>query len=360
MHDPIDLFVKPRFKRVNTLKLSVQNENRPVNQSEIIGFLKKWMKEEDLEGFYFENRSSFFVKFTNTSALVKFSSKSSYDFEYEDGKKTSVLVSIAADYLHTVRVFNVPLDIDNQMIVTSIQQYGAVADVKHELTGDDNFKIRNGNRTLTMTITNHLPTRIFLAGFSFKVYCGSCTKKCYRCGSETHEQQACGSFEAKKCPAVVCGRLSRSLNDLECAADEEDTQVFETKSDGGGKFFNKEMDLEVARTEFEPDKEANTCGKTDSEKPKTKKKKKNRRPWTESQKELELKYCSDSKRLGGEAREAFLKARKDPIFRKEFLRFMKLEDGDEKWMETIASVLLDPDYLTLLDKMNAKKFTIDT
>lgn len=166
-------------------------KERSVVKRELVSFLKNYYDREEICGFYFdENLKNFVVKFTSSNTY-KDSVCKAFTHTDKDGHTVELIAEKANDFVHCVRLFNVPCEITNEMLVKEMGIFGTIFDIQDEIIDPSGWRIPNGNKTINMNIEDELPTRIEVAGQRIKVFCGSLKKVCFQCGKDDHLSDSC-------------------------------------------------------------------------------------------------------------------------------------------------------------------------
>lgn len=189
---------KPIIKRVNSVIFRSNCSFSFKDHEEVIGFLKNNFIRQEIEGFYFDEQlKNFVVKFINDRA---FSSciGNTYYYTLSNGRKMELVADVADDFVHCVKLFNVPLEISDKMVMESIGKFGKVYEIQKDTSGKDEWTVPNGNRIVYMEIEDKLPILLEIAGQRVKVFSTSLTKVCFCCGGKDHSKNNCVKNQFKQ------------------------------------------------------------------------------------------------------------------------------------------------------------------
>lgn len=185
----------PSIRRKNSVIFSAEGRSSTVDQHELVEMLKNNFKREEIEGFYFdENLKNFIVKFTSISSVNRCIDKT-YTHIQRNGDVVVLNATVAGDFVHSVKLFNVPCEMSKDMIVEAVGKFGKVINVNNETVGSGDWKITNGNVIVSMTITKEMPIRLEIAGIKIKIFSSSLNKVCFKCGMSDHISGNCDKDE---------------------------------------------------------------------------------------------------------------------------------------------------------------------
>lgn len=108
-----------------------------------------------------------------------------------NGRELELIAGKSPDFVHCVKLFNVPYEISDAMLVEVIGKFGKVHEIRKDLVGDGEWKIPNGNRMVFMEIDEALPINIEVFGQRIKVFSPSLAKVCFLCGGVDHSKKSC-------------------------------------------------------------------------------------------------------------------------------------------------------------------------
>lgn len=182
---------KPVVRRVNSIVFRSKCNFVFRKHEEVVSFLKQNLKRSEIEGIYFdENLKNFVVKLTDNSAYDNCVGNV-YQYKQSNGSTLELVAVKANDFVHCVKLFNVPYEVSNDMVVQVIGKYGNIQEIYNDTVGEGKWKIPNGNRTVYMEVNGKLPVSLDIAGLKVKVFSTSFTKICFLCGGNDHLINGC-------------------------------------------------------------------------------------------------------------------------------------------------------------------------
>lgn len=215
---------KPLIKRINSIKLEFLDSFSEGDQAEVFSFMKSNMEKSEIIGFYFDQHvKKFIVKLTNEETVHKYIGMT-FQHIYKSGRQGEVKVTLADDFVHAVKLFNVPYEINRSMLEQALERYGRILHLDYELYGDNNWTVPNGNIIIQMQIHDDIPTRISVAGFTLKLYSPSLERVCFFCGSKDHSKQQCTrdredktADQQTKFKCTSKNKDSKQANEMKCS-----------------------------------------------------------------------------------------------------------------------------------------------
>lgn len=182
---------KPVINRVKSVIFRTKCGSSVSYQEELVSFLKNNFSEDEIYGLYYEeNLKNFVVKFTNTETYSK-RVWQSYTHTYGDGRVVQYVAQEAGNFIHTVKLCNVPFEIDDDLLRQSCEGFGKIHEIHEEFADGDDWKIRTGNKIVTMETFYKLPMRVEIAGQKIKVQCTSLMRVCFFCGKDSQLSKNC-------------------------------------------------------------------------------------------------------------------------------------------------------------------------
>jgi len=135
-----------------------------------------------------------FIKFTEQRHVDNILQMTNGQIEFKHGNGEISIVTIDTAGLGTrrVRIANLPPELNNTSIRTSLTPFGQI----HSITDENwssryRFQVTNGIRIIHMTLTRHLPSNLHIAGYrAFVSYEGQ-PPTCFECGATEHIFQSC-------------------------------------------------------------------------------------------------------------------------------------------------------------------------
>lgn len=114
------------------------------------------------------------------------------NFQYDNGTIVKVSVQRADVNTVTVRLFNLPPEIDDNTVIRSLSSYGTVRNVRPELWSTQyKFPVHNGVRAVRIDIKKHIPNKMAIAGFPVVLHYPGQPQLCHICGEESHLRSQC-------------------------------------------------------------------------------------------------------------------------------------------------------------------------
>lgn len=135
-----------------------------------------------------------FVKFLDAVTVDRLLSRTGKHVEYvhRDGTKSKVSVKRAGSAYKTVRVLNVPIEVDNGKIRDALAKYGEVKEIFNERWSKQ-YKLQcfNGVRSVEMEVKTNIPSYISVEGQRAHIVYSGQTPTCHVCNEADHLRQDC-------------------------------------------------------------------------------------------------------------------------------------------------------------------------
>lgn len=113
-------------------------------------------------------------------------------FTYANGERTPVTVEKATGNTTTVRVFDLPPEIPNEVLRQHLERYGTVYEVRKEQWGTAyKIPVNTGVRAAKMALKTSIPNTIMVVGYRLTVSYAGQVKTCYVCGQSSHVKEQC-------------------------------------------------------------------------------------------------------------------------------------------------------------------------
>lgn len=126
-------------------------------------------------------------------------------FMYDGHQETKVTFAAARGNFRYVRIFGLPIEVDDKQVATAMSKYGKVQHMVRERYGaDTGYPIMNGVRGVHIEMENEIPSQIYIQHFQAKVFYDGMSSKCFVCGATDHVKANCPKR------ASVNGRLNRN------------------------------------------------------------------------------------------------------------------------------------------------------
>ncbi|KAJ4429090.1 hypothetical protein ANN_26091 [Periplaneta americana] len=165
----------------------------------------------------------------------------------------------------TVRLFNLPPEIDDNTVIQSLSSYGTVKHVRPEVWSTQyKYPVRNGVRAVRIEIKKHIPIKLVIAGYAAILHYPGQPQLCHICGEESHLRSQCPNKKFNL-PVNITGRkplLSDVVrggpsNVLESTRVTEEEEAISKESKQENMDTNKE---EIAEEETDTSSETEISG----------------------------------------------------------------------------------------------------
>lgn len=138
--------------------------------------------------------------------LLKLST--SEDFAYDDGSTAPVTFSTAKGDFRYVRLFGLPIEVDDKHVASALSKYGKIHQLVRERYGaESGYPILNGVRGAHMEMSTAVPSQLRVLHFQVRVFYEGMQTKCFTCGSPEHVKQNCPKRQ------TVNDRLKQTRNE---------------------------------------------------------------------------------------------------------------------------------------------------
>lgn len=185
-----------RNVHANSLKIHFGSKSKMPSDKEIFSFFRKRKWEPDMLCAMFREPREFcvYVKFQSEeimrAALMKCAT--SENFSYDDGNVTPVTFSTAKGDFRYVRIFTLPIEVEDKHVASALSKYGKVHQLVREKYGaDTGYPILNGVRGVHMEMSTAVPPQVRVQHFQARVFYEGMQSKCFACGSPDHVKQNC-------------------------------------------------------------------------------------------------------------------------------------------------------------------------
>ena len=188
------------FMRKNTIQVQFQqNATRP-SAMEVHNFIenKLQLNEDQIDTIQLVAQDRFiYIKVTSVTIMQRILNQYTNEeiaFTYGNGEITKVSVDIAIGNLITVRVFDLPPEVPDEILKAKLQLYGTVHDIRKEKWSQQyNLKVYNGVRAAKMNIKTNIPNSMSVVGYRISVTYAGQPKSCFICGKADHIKDNCPS-----------------------------------------------------------------------------------------------------------------------------------------------------------------------
>lgn len=124
-------------------------------------------------------------------------------FVTADKERIHVTLEQAIDNMKMVRVLNLPVEVDNQKLLTELAGYGRVVTLQDEVWNKKyKFTVKTGVRIAKMEIKKDIPSYITIDGYRCVVIYQGQPRTCSYCQSPNHERLTCPSLQEKDARAI--------------------------------------------------------------------------------------------------------------------------------------------------------------
>lgn len=114
------------------------------------------------------------------------------NFRYENGNIIAVNIERADVNTLTVRLFNLPPEVNADIISKSLNPYGLVKSIRAETWSTQyKFPVNNGVRAIRMDIRKPIPNKLIMAGYPIVIHYQGQPQLCHICGEISHLRSQC-------------------------------------------------------------------------------------------------------------------------------------------------------------------------
>nr|XP_029733644.1 uncharacterized protein LOC115269242 [Aedes albopictus] len=196
--------------RENTMRMYFGRELINPKDREVFNFFKKnGITSDMLVSMYREGKEfSVFAKFRDEKVLMETLTRlpATIGFEYDNGEKVSIAISVAGKQFRYVRMFGLPPEVEDREIAKELQKFGIIHHMVREKYGaDTGYPIWSGVRGVHMEILRDIPASMHIGHMQARIYYDGLQVKCFTCGSTEHMKANC-----PKRSSTVNDRLKRA------------------------------------------------------------------------------------------------------------------------------------------------------
>lgn len=182
--------------RENTMRMYFGREQSNPKDKEVFNFFRKnGITSDMLLSMYREGKEfSVFAKFRDEKDLMETVMRlpATVDFEYDNGNKASIAVSVAGKQFRYVRIFGLPPEVEDRDIAKEFQKYGVIHHMVREKYGaETGYPIWSGVRGVHMEILRDIPASMHVGHMQARIYYDGLQAKCFICGSTDHMKAGC-------------------------------------------------------------------------------------------------------------------------------------------------------------------------
>lgn len=182
--------------RANTLRMYFGREQVAPKDKEVFNFFRKnGITSDMLLSMYKEGKEfSVFAKFREEKVLMETVMRlpASIDFEYDNGNKTTIAISVAGKQFKYVRIFGLTPEVEDKDIAKEFQKFGIIHHMVREKYGaDTGYPIWSSVRGVHMEILRDIPASMHVGHMQARIYYEGLQVKCFICGSTGHLKANC-------------------------------------------------------------------------------------------------------------------------------------------------------------------------
>jgi RNA recognition motif-containing protein len=113
--------------------------------------------------------------------------KGQHEYKHENGEISKVTIEPAGMGIRTIRIQNLPPEVNDRTILNILTKYGEVRELKVEQWSRKyRYKISNGIRIATMNLKEHIPSYVTIANNRVLVSYDGQPPTCYGCSHTGH------------------------------------------------------------------------------------------------------------------------------------------------------------------------------
>ena len=138
--------------------------------------------------------SKFFVKVNTEARFREVLARRSVEYQFQTGPKTKVDLSDAGQGVVNVRVFRLPVEVDNSVVRAALSQYGKILDVYEEKWAKyEGFGVSNGVRGVKIEMKEgvNIPSYMKIKGVEVVIHYPGQTQTCRKCHQTGHMLYLC-------------------------------------------------------------------------------------------------------------------------------------------------------------------------
>lgn len=192
--------------RKNTIVVCLENDDPKARAVDCHNFVRDVLKLSPTEVLAIQldvaGGRKFYVKVTKPELCdqVVANQGGKYRFKFPDGNLGSVTAMHAVGLgTRTVRVFDLPPELDNDVIGAALAPYGTVARVVEEKwAGDYYYQCSSAVRRVQIALTKHVPSYVRIAGVKVLTSYDGQPRTCAVCDATDHARNQCPNKNRKK------------------------------------------------------------------------------------------------------------------------------------------------------------------
>jgi hypothetical protein len=141
-------------------------------------------------------RRRVYIKFVTEMQMRHVLSKTNgiQDFKHDNGEISQVHIEIAGMGMRTIRIANLPPEVQDNVIRNALGTYGDITEFKEELwTHRYRYKVSNGIRLVNMNVKQHIPSHMQVADHRVLISYDGQPATCYGYNATGHQYMHCPS-----------------------------------------------------------------------------------------------------------------------------------------------------------------------
>lgn len=181
---------------LNCLKVQFGPATKMPSDKEIFAFFRKrnWAPDTLNAMFRAPREHCVYVKFRSEESMkaALLECPATAVFQYENGESVEVTFATARGDYKYVRIFGLPIEIENKELVSVLSKFGKVHSFTRERYGPDTgYPIFNGVRGIQMELSKEIPAQLYVQHFQVRVAYDGMTNRCFVCKAPDHVKADC-------------------------------------------------------------------------------------------------------------------------------------------------------------------------
>lgn len=183
--------------RRTTIKVTFQAEHPRPRAHQIEEFIREdlRLKPQEVIGINFSiTGSNVYIKMTSEAACadVVRQHAQGLKFKHSDGHIGEVTVDHAGFGLRTLRIFELPFEVPQDVVVEAFRPYGKVlGHLAEKWQTFTTYQVLNGVRQIKIELSKHVPSYLMIGGVRAIVMYDGQPRTCAGCGQEGHVRSDC-------------------------------------------------------------------------------------------------------------------------------------------------------------------------